>query len=142
MVAAMASIASTALPPSARIARPLSAASAWGAATAADWKTGVSGIADSGFGAGPALRTRPAGLTTTRRNPLRRAFPVGAGLCGPADARDALAQDGLVPHAGAEHLAEDGTDRPARLLLETVRDELRLLEGHLVPPLRGLIGDE
>src|SRR5215203_5638252 len=44
MVAAMAIMASMALPPSARMARPLSAASAWGAATAAAEKTGVSGI--------------------------------------------------------------------------------------------------
>ena len=37
-----------ALPPSARTARPASAASAWGAATAAAEKTGVSGIASGG----------------------------------------------------------------------------------------------
>ena len=44
MVAAMATMASTALPPDARIIWPVSAASLWGAATAAVEKTGVSGI--------------------------------------------------------------------------------------------------
>src|SRR4051812_41657852 len=42
MVAAMASIASMALPPSASMARPASAADRWGAATAALLKVGVS----------------------------------------------------------------------------------------------------